>query len=403
MVLELEKNRVENFSFERLEGAMLSANVTWDDVNKELGFDAKSMLKNKNKPPMLNVIVKVSNIVGLNDLDYIMMRSNSYKINSVTFGQKINNKTDIDINNIDVDKLHRLIRSSDWSYWSISTLTSTDFCNSFYNLKRIAKISVNDLGNLCWAVGCKISDVCNTYFAPEETIPCRSLNNRQKYIIDQNKINSLSDNIDKMCKYAHIPSWFLYSDQEVRVTLEMLDRLRSAIARTIGENITRADLCINYNGPKDKPIELSSRVKISDKRVSEAMKLLETKTYEEVSKITKISTYSLRAKAKELGIKKYNRKEKEKMDIPNEVKEAVATKETTVVKEEKAMNKTTTNQVTETTNNEDKNYSNNDIKQIKLTTLLDTVGTLSNAKIDELIMYLEGIKNLRLCRNNFLK
>lgn len=68
MVLELEQKKENNtgtFSIERFESVMLSAGVSWKEINEELQFNVEAMLKNTNRPPMLNVINKACSIIGL--------------------------------------------------------------------------------------------------------------------------------------------------------------------------------------------------------------------------------------------------------------------------------------------------------------------------------------------------
>lgn len=79
MVLEVKNNNI-HFSIERFESVMLSAGVSWEQINKELEYDAESMLKNKTRQPMPNIVNKACTVIGLDNSDYVMMRSNNYKL-----------------------------------------------------------------------------------------------------------------------------------------------------------------------------------------------------------------------------------------------------------------------------------------------------------------------------------
>lgn len=82
MVLELNKEETNNdkFSINRFESVMLATGTTWADINNELGYNVEPMFKNRNKPPMLNVVCKACNIMGLPNSDYVTMKSDTYKL-----------------------------------------------------------------------------------------------------------------------------------------------------------------------------------------------------------------------------------------------------------------------------------------------------------------------------------
>lgn len=242
MVLEQKQTKNE-FSIERFESLMLSAGMTWKDINEELGYDAESMLKNKKKPPMNNIICKACYVIGLDNKDYVMMNTNN--------APKLKIKPDTNIiysNSIDIEKLNLIIEESDWDYTSLSTITSSN--RVLYDIRKRynKKIQSNDFNNICWALVCKQSNISNNndIAVHMDIIPKnRYINKRQKYILNPTIINSLSKDMDQICKIAHIPTWFIYSDDEVHISLEMVNILCDAIKQVTNKNITINELCIN--------------------------------------------------------------------------------------------------------------------------------------------------------------
>ena len=68
----------EKFSINRFESIMNIANISWQQINKELAFDAERMLKHPFKPPMKNVIRKACDITGVECIDYVMMKTDTF-------------------------------------------------------------------------------------------------------------------------------------------------------------------------------------------------------------------------------------------------------------------------------------------------------------------------------------
>lgn len=406
----------ESFSIERLESVMISTGTTWKELNDEIGEGTEKTLRKRN-PPMF-VINKVCNYIGLDSNDYVMMKSNSYKIkNQVT--QKFNiarNKNVISVDLIDFNLLKLHIEESEWSNKSLSTLMSSKsiLCNGLKYFKQYKSICEDDLNTLCWALNCKISDICNIPATDNDEVPKRCLNSRQVYVLNKSLIDELQQDLKMICKRAKLPYSFLSSSDNIYVSLEMIDILSDAIVKVTGKQISNEELCVNFKAQINKQKQISNpnkRKKYTDKEITNAINLLKNNSYQEVSKITGISASTLfKWNAK-------NKKEENKMEIPNDVREAVkdnAKEETnTNIKEgEKEMDtnkEITTNVPTEeTTDSRNKHYSrfynkNDKPKSSYLRNVFDRIDCMSDEEFDKLLIYIESAKQHRTTKNNLLE
>lgn len=254
MVLEyLEQNNqnLGHFSIERFESVMTTKGVSWDEINSEIGYDAKGMLHDKNKPPMFNLINKACTLLDLSNSDYVMMKSNSPEFmednNKVV---KAGNGKYISTSNIDLELLDLYVKESEWNYRSLSCIMSKNSVlllgTNYY--KHIKTANINDLYNVCWALKITLNDLLLDNNGKYSDIPERVLNPRQKYILDQNYISRFSvDEINRICKYANVPKWFINADEDVYVSLEMVNKLCSAIKYVTKNSITGSELCTNFN------------------------------------------------------------------------------------------------------------------------------------------------------------
>jgi predicted transcriptional regulator len=70
----------EKFSIERFESVMDITNTSWNQINGELKFNVERMLKDRQRPPMKNVIRKACDLMGLKNSDYVMMISEDFEV-----------------------------------------------------------------------------------------------------------------------------------------------------------------------------------------------------------------------------------------------------------------------------------------------------------------------------------
>lgn len=133
MVLEKQNNNI-HFSIERFETVMSAAGITWAEINKELNYDAESMLKNKYKPPMPNVINKACVVIGLKNSDYVMMKSNDFNIKDYKSEPEVVKRGRKPIyTQEEKEKIARLIKTH--TYKEVSEITN----KSVYTIKYIVK------------------------------------------------------------------------------------------------------------------------------------------------------------------------------------------------------------------------------------------------------------------------
>ena len=237
MVLDAKK---ESFSIERFESLMSITGTTWEGLNKELGYeDVRYFLVHK---PMKPLVSKACRAIGLDNSDYVMMRSNNYSIN-----ESLGKRESIPTKLIDAELLNLHYQNSGWSWRAIATLMSSKsafFCGTAY-LKQAKNVSRDNFYNLCFALRCKANDICEM---EDGITPVRMSNKLNKFILNKDKLSILP--LDKIGKTAGVPLWFLES--ESNVSEEMLKRLAKAIKKVTGQDITHEELCINYNKPKTK-------------------------------------------------------------------------------------------------------------------------------------------------------
>lgn len=422
MVLEVKKqeNNLLTFSIERFESIMRIVNITWSQINTQFNYNVESMFKAKDKPPMLNVVNKVCDFLGLANSDYVMMKSDTYTLRPILLDMKpdINdNRIGTDI--IDAEMLDLCVKESDWNYESLASLMSKkSILRIGVNYLKGRKLSKDDLDNLCYALICKKSAICNISTNDAETVPNRVLNSRQKYIINYALINKLSRSIEKICKCAAIPTWFIYN-KDLHVSEEMLNILRKSIYSITGEDIPYNELCVNYNElktdtKKSKIIFHKKGTKITKKQLDCAMELLKNNTCKKVSELTGISQASIYAEHKK-RLNETNEKEiitiidkkesvmetikeikeEKKVDIPTEVKESVKSAEnekqnalTNSKKEKEKMTKT----------NNKHNYSNQNNKQefecgSFMSNVFDKVDRMTYDELNKLHEYVTKLKS----------
>lgn len=411
----------ENFSIERLESVMISTGTTWKELNDEIGGSTEKTLRKRN-PPMF-VINKVCNYIGLDSSDYVMMKSNSYKIkNRVTQKFNVINENTISNKLIDLDLLKLHVEESEWDFKSLAALMSAKsilYCGVKYLTKYCTTIRKEDLNTLCWALNCKISDICNIPATDNDKVPERCLNSRQIYILNKSLINELQPELKAICEQASISYSFLSSSDDIYVSLEMINILYIAIERVTGKRIPNEKLCVNFKPQINKQKQNTNnrnkkRKKFTNEEIANAMNLLKDKSYQEVSKITGISKSTLARENEKIKKKE----EGNKMEIPNEIREAVqnnAEEETSInIKEgEKEMvNKEITTNVTtpteETTDNRNKHYSrfynkNDKPKSSYLRNVFDRIDCMSDEEFDKLLIYIESAKQHRTTKNNLLE
>lgn len=371
MVSTKQKKEGE-FSIERFESVMLSTGTTWKQLNETLEYNVEKMLKDSSKPPMLNVISKACSIMGLANSDYVMMKVNTYKLNNYKGGSNINDDF-ISGDLLDVDMINLYVQKSEWSFRSLAAIMSfkSVLCSGTSYFTKISKsLRKEDLNNLCWALGCKKSDICRA--SKEKTIPKRIINKRDKYILNPDTINGLSKDMDRICKQANISSWFVYSDKNVYVSLEMVDILCKAIKKVTKKEITGKELCLNYNYHIEK---------VEKKKASSSKAAVNAKPIiEEVKEETK---------------------EENKMNIPDEIVEMV---NKDVIKEEKQNTSVPGNKFKP----EYKRYNNRNNQNYKqgvsaMKDLFNAIDHMSDTELNKLEEYLVASKKLRELKNSLLK
>lgn len=365
MVLELEQKKENNtgiFSIERFESERNLSGVSWPEINEQLEYDVESMFKNTHRPPMLNIVNKACNIIGLKNADYVMMKNNKPEYcTSMVYNSITRDRVSTDI--IDADILELYVKESGWSYVALASLMSkrTIFYNGKAFLNSLQKsIEKSDLDNLCWALKHKCSAICNISTTANEEIPKRVLNDRQVYLLNPNTIKDLSENIDKICKYAHVPKWFICNTENVYVSFEMLHILCNAVKRATGKAMLHKDLCLNYD-------------------------MIDRKVQNKKCKKNKLN-------------KKENKKEKKVVKIPNEIKETIVTSENQKPVKESRANKTMC------TNNEHypKNYDRKETRSF-MEDILYKIDRLTDSELANVEKYIRKSKELREFKNSLLE
>ena len=256
----LPKRKQTKFSIERFESIMASSGIGWKSINMELECDVESMLKNTKREPMLNVIKKACNIIGLANTDYVMMKSDTPKFNNdIEIDEYTAGCALIKSSHIDVDMMDLYIKESGWNYKSLSCIMSSKAVFKYKEYSKSVKfIKRGDLENLCWALNCKINDITDLNIAKT---PNRDVNSKQQYELNPEKIIELADYMDIIAQYAKIPVWFIAPS--TKVSSEMVENICAAITKVTKNNITPEELCINYKSPK-KIKKTDSNVKLVD-------------------------------------------------------------------------------------------------------------------------------------------
>lgn len=266
MVLDNTAKSKSEFSIERLESEMLSAKITYKQINKELGYDVEKMLKDKRRKPMLNVIGKVCTCIGLKNTDYVMMKTDQPEYEKIK--PEYTNIKDgyISTSIIYHELLDLYVKESAWSYETISTLmhSKSILRKGVSYLKQTQKISKDDINNLCYALSCKISDICDIKGRTTEAVPPRVLNKRQIYLLNSKFINELPQ-INKICEYAKIPEWFICNNKKVYVSEELLNIICNSIKQVTGKDVTYKEICncvsINKKNNKNKTVSNETKDK----------------------------------------------------------------------------------------------------------------------------------------------
>ena len=377
------------FSVERFESVMLLAGVTWDELNKELEFDVKKHLKAKNKPPMKNVIGKACDYIGLEDSEYVMMNTNTYSLKS----QKNEYEKEVlSTSVIDLELFNLLLKESEWSSNSISTILSTTSLKNGtkYYARDIKTIKRNDLYNICWALNCTIGDICTNLpknilnFKPVDRI----LNDRQKYLLNKETLNRFENKLGAICKHANVPVEFIKSNPYI--SQEMVMILCGAIFKITAEQVSGFELCINYN--TDSNLKRGGINNIKMDKMQKALNLLDAGyNYEQVTKMTNISHNALK-RAKLIELSRGIKKEEQKMEIPATVKAAIKEENKKEVKEMKAQvvkeTKTTT--------------INNNQTSSFMSDVFYKIDRMTDDELEKVQQYLEASKKLRELKNSLL-
>lgn len=288
MVLNNTAKSESEFSIERLESEMLSAKITYKQINKELGYDVEKMLKDKRRKPILNVIGKVCTCIGLKNTDYVMMKTDQPEYEKIK--PEYSNKEDkyISTSIIYHELLDLYIKESRWSYETISTLmhSRSILRKGVSYLKQTQKISKDDINTLCYALSCKISDICDIKGESTEAIPPRALNKRQIYLLNSKFINELPQ-ITKVCEYAKVPEWFICNNKKVYVSAEMLDIICNSINQVTGKIVTYGEVCDCIDLNKNKKVEEKEKMAIAGTSIKTTESKMEvTKNNTECENIT---------------------------------------------------------------------------------------------------------------------
>ena len=253
-MVEEKIKETAKFSIERFESVMLTNGIDWASINRELECDVESMLKNKDRQPMLNVINKACSLIGLKNSDYIMGKDVQPKFINTPINQDTNI---IKASNIDVDMLHLYIGESRWGYNTISSLMTSKSVFKYKDYsKNVRSIKRDDLNTLCWALQCKITDICTDM--DDDKIPNRVINDRQIYNLNIAAIKKFAD-IETVAGQAHVPVWFINNDNAV--SLEMVKILCTAIKHISRKTVKPEEICLNYSPVKNNKKVIKKDVK----------------------------------------------------------------------------------------------------------------------------------------------
>lgn len=376
MVLETKKE-ANYFSIERLESVMLSAGLTWEDVNKEFKYDVKTIFKNKLKEPTLSEVNKICKYIGLENSDYVMMKSDSFNIKNRIIDY---NDIIIHIDNIYIDILKYFINESGWTVCSLSHLLPTKrYLDGIVYSKSVRHIALGELNTICWAIKCNINDILlnkiNINIKPH-----RKIYSNQKYILNTKYIEN-TGYADRIYKFANMPKWFIDSDEVLYISDAMLIRIYKAIFQATNNLATFEELCINHD--KVKYILLPRDIK---KRGYNGNRTNE----------------SIDVKAKNFN----NTIKKDKVLNTRETQPVQIAKTSNNIQEEKEMaftnnNTTETNKKALTNTNDYVRYE--EIQKQSLQGVINEIERLSNNDLENLEIFIKALKQYRIAKDNAIK
>lgn len=346
----------------RLESVMRKTNTTYNELNSHFNYDVESMVK---KEDVIGSLIRhICNYMGCN-FDYITNKTDTLRIKDKVYTYEKVRKHKLNyIDNVLIPEIIKIMIEDKNCTFKVlcSFMDKKSIFDSIPSIKRLKCINPDNLNNLCWALHCSISDI-TTINDSNDIVTTRVLNSRQKYSI---KFDVIEDRMEILSKSAKIPMWVLNDLRDNNyVSIEFIQIVADSLRMSVDE-------ISNYTKDKEEKCMSdyeNANIQLSDENESVDESKVETDTsasdvYDDNNEVDQLSDND-----------DYNNRKPYYNNYRN----------------------------TRRYGNNYRRRSNKwkDIDSIPLNAIIGRLNICSNDELDDILKYIESVKNIRQIKTTY--